>query len=317
MSCINDEFRHVCLKDLEHYFKKDDYFGDLSEDEIKLIQKNLGIVTDNPDQDEYNPTVLVADYKTILNIVLAGTLKVGYVYLMNDFRSIYKDKKGNILGYDEFIPSQEFFMMLTPTSSNTFDKRVVLKPKSGSANSLQWIVEYDITPTLLNENTTDKGHITYLKDENNNTAYYDFKNIKFLKDLSELNKGAGSYVEDTYLYTFDNGGKDASTLSNCKNNHLGNGAIRNVFLGGANNVYLDADAHDNIFFKNVENCHLGYGFSNNYVLDYMRNCNGSVHDVTLNEIISMNCPKKFDILGDNQIIVYLDSETRTYQFKDL
>ena len=80
---------------------------------------------------------------------------------------------------------------------------------------------------------------------------------------------------------------------------------------------MDADAHDNIFFKNVENCHLGYGFSNNYILDYMRNCNGSVHDVTLNEIISMNCPKKFDILDDHQVMVYLDSETRTYQFKDL
>lgn len=316
MTC-NNEFRHVCLKDLEHYFKKDNYFGDLSEEEIKLIQKNLGIVTNNPEEDEYNPTVLVANYATILNCVLAGTLKVGYVYLMNDFRSIYKDKKGNILGNDELIPSQEYFMMLTPTSTTTFDKRVTLRPKAGASNSLQWIVEYDITPIQFDDGTTDKGHITYLKDENNNSAYYDFKNIRFLKELSELNKGASTYTEDSYLYTFDNGGRDASTQKNCKNNHLANGALRNVFLEGANNVHLDADAHDNIFFKNVENCHLGYGFSNNYILDYMRNCNGSVHDVTLNEIISMNCPKKFDILDDHQVMVYLDSETRTYQFKDL
>lgn len=316
MTC-NNEFRHVCLKDLEHYFKKDNYFGDLSEEEIKLIQKNLGIVTNNPEEDEYNPTVLVANYATILNCVLAGTLKVGYVYLMNDFRSIYKDKKGNILGNDELIPSQEYFMMLTPTSTTTFDKRVTLRPKAGASNSLQWIVEYDITPIQFDDGTTDKGHITYLKDENNNSAYYDFKNIRFLKELSELNKGASTYTEDSYLYTFDNGGRDASTQKNCKNNHLANGALRNVFLEGANNVHLDADAHDNIFFKNVENCHLGYGFSNNYILDYMRNCNGSVHDVTLNEIISMNCPKKFDILDDHQVMAYLDSETRTYQFKDL
>ena len=41
MEC--NEYRHVCLKDLENYFKKDQYFGDLSEEEIKLIQKNLGI----------------------------------------------------------------------------------------------------------------------------------------------------------------------------------------------------------------------------------------------------------------------------------
>lgn len=316
MSCTDGEFRHVCLKDLEHYFKKDDYFADLSEKEIKLIQKNLGIITSEDDPSDHNPTMIVSDHESIYNQQQAGALKVGYIYVINNFRSLYLDKNGNICGTDNKVPSQEYFLMLTPTSSNTFDRRVSLKAKSGASNSSKWIVEYDITPTQFADGSTDFGHITYLKDENNNSAYYDFKNIKFLKDLSELNKGPKTYTQSQYLYTFDNNGEDAS-IKMCRNNHLEKGAIRNVFLGNTQNVYLEADAHDNLFFKNVENCYLGYGFRNNYVLNNMQNCEGSLHDCTLSEIISMSCPKKFDILNDRQVIAYLDSETQTYQFKNV
>lgn len=315
MSC-NDEFRHVCLKDLKHYFKKDDYFGDLSKDEIALIQKNLGITTTTSDDKDYNPVVIVGTYEQILNQAQTNSLKIGYVYVISDFRSIYLDKENNILGINN-IPSEEYQIYLNPSSTGTFDKRVTLKSKSNSlSNSLKWEVEYDITQETFSNGSSSKGRITYLKDENNNSAYYDFKNIRFLKKLSELNKGAVSYNNDMYFYTFDDGnGNDSS--SKCKNNHLEKGVIRTVFLGNAQNVYIDADAHDNIFFKNVENCHLGFGFYNNFVIDNMKNCNGSVHNCTLSEIISMSCPKKFDILNDKQVIAYLDSQTQTYQFKKL
>jgi hypothetical protein len=125
--------------------------------------------------------------------------------------------------------------------------------------------------------TTSRGTITYLKDANNNTAYYDFKNIKFKKTLSELSKGPTTYEFDTYLYTFDNGGKDSSETL-CKNNHLEKGANRNVFLGNTQNVTLSADCHDNIFFRNCENCVFDYGTYGNFFQDNVVRCKGTVHE---------------------------------------
>jgi hypothetical protein len=36
MACDN-EYKHVSLKDLQNYFKKSDYFGNLTDEELKLI----------------------------------------------------------------------------------------------------------------------------------------------------------------------------------------------------------------------------------------------------------------------------------------
>jgi hypothetical protein len=38
-----NEYRHVCFKDLDNYFKRDDYFSDLTSQEKKLVRKNLGL----------------------------------------------------------------------------------------------------------------------------------------------------------------------------------------------------------------------------------------------------------------------------------
>lgn len=310
MTC-NDNFRHVCLKDLENYIKRDEYFSDFSEEEIKLIQKNLGIVTSEP---EYNPTLIFGDYTAIYNQMLASNLRVGYIYVIQDFRSLYTDIEGKVCGTDDFMPSQEYLMFLTPNSTNSFDKRVkLLKTNSTCSN---WLVEYDITPVTLANGVTSKGTITFLKDTNNNYAYYDFKNIKFKKKASELSKGPMSYLADAYLYTFDNGGKDASETI-CKNNRLEYGAIRNVFMGNTQNTTLSADCHDNMFFRNCENSTFDFGTYNNYFKDNVIRCKGTVHDKELDSITSNNCPKQFDILEDKQVMVYLDAETQTYQIKKL
>ena len=86
-----------------------------------------------------------------------------------------------------------------------------------------------------------------------------------------------TYEFDTYLYTFDNGGKDSSETL-CKNNHLEKGANRNVFLGNTQNVTLSADCHDNIFFRNCENCVFDYGTYGNFFQDNVVRCKGTVHE---------------------------------------
>ena len=314
MECNND-FRHVCYKDLKNYIERDKYFSDFTKEEIELIQKNLGIVN-NQDQS-YNPTVIIGTYDEIYNQASISNLKIGYKYVIKDFRSIYSDEDGNICGTDNFMPSKEYTMFLTPSSTSTFDKRVqIVNGDLSMANPIDWIVEYDIRKKIFSNGTTNKGTITYLKDTNNNSAYYDFKNIKFKKRLEDLNKGATTYNEDTYLYTFDNGGNDASN-SICKNNHLEYGAYRNVFLGNTQNVTLSADCHDNIFFKNCENCNFDYGTYNNYFKDNVIRCSGSVHEKELDSITSNNYPKRFDILEDREVMVYLDPHTQTYQLAQL
>ena len=314
MECNND-FRHVCYKDLKNYIERDKYFSDFTKEEIELIQKNLGIVN-NQDQS-YNPTVIIGTYDEIYNQASISNLKIGYKYVIKDFRSIYSDEDGNICGTDNFMPSKEYTMFLTPSSTSTFDKRVqIVNGDLSTANPIDWIVEYDIRKKIFSNGTTSKGTITYLKDTNNNSAYYDFKNIKFKKRLEDLNKGATTYNEDTYLYTFDNGGNDASN-SICKNNHLEYGAYRNVFLGNTQNVTLSADCHDNIFFKNCENCNFDYGTYNNYFKDNVIRCSGSVHEKELDSITSNNYPKRFDILEDREVMVYLDPHTQTYQLAQL
>lgn len=316
MAC-NDEFRHVCYKDLENYIKRDQYFSDFNPEEIALIQKNLGIVLQDKGNNTYNPTLIVGDYNNIYQQASLSNLKVGYVYVIQNFRSIYLDRDGVICGTDKNIPSQEYWIFLTPSSPYSFDKRVKLyQPNNPLSTCQNWVVEYDITPKTFSDLTTNMGSITYLKDANNNSAYYDFKNIKFKKTISELSKGPSTYEFDTYLYTFDNGGIDVSE-SLCKNNHLEKGAIRNVFLGNTQNITMAADCHDNIFFRNCENCTFDYGTYGNFFQDNVIRCKGSVHEKQLGSITSQNCPKQFDVLDDKEVMVYLDSQTQTYQIKQL
>lgn len=311
MEC--NEYRHVCLKDLENYFKKDQYFGDLSKEEIKLIRKNLGIVASSSgDAIIGNGDIIKESYQQILAQMQMNELKINNLYVIDDFQTIYSD----IDGITHKGPT--YWLFLTPNSTSSFDTRVRMLSTDleKAPTSTKWIVEYDINPNILSDGTQTKGTITYLKDQNNNYAYYDFKNMKFKKTLSELNKGAETYTEDTLLYTFDLGGIDGSETV-CKNNHLEKGASRNVFLNVTNNVSLSADCHDNIFFKQTENCDLGYGTRNNYFISEMKLCNGSVHDKTLGEVISMTCPKQFNVCNDTQVLIYLDPETQTFQVRPL
>lgn len=311
MAC-NNEYRHVCLKDLENYIERDKYFSDFSKAEIELIQKNLGITT----SDGYNPTLVLGDYKAIYNQTKSGSLRIGYLYAIQDFQSIYLDVNGKVCGTEDHIPSQTYWLLLTPNSTTSFDSRVRLQQPAGTGECEKWVAEYDITPQTFADGTTSKGTITFLKDSNNNYAYYDFKNIRFLKTLKELNKGAETFTEDAYLYTFDNGGADASEKS-CKNNHLEKGAIRNVFMGDTRNVTLAADCHDNLFFKGCENSTFGYGTYGNFFKDYVKRCDGTVHEKELDSMTSSNYPKHFDVLDDKEVMAYLDSETQTYQFRVL
>ena len=326
----SQEYRHVCFKDLENYFRKDAYFSDLTEEEKKLIRENLGLVQESTSAGN---EVIVDTHQKIWDLAQNNLLKIGNIYIISDFQTIYSDGYGEILGTDESKePSEKYKVYLRPTSTSTFDHRVNLVPTNLMSLSepcvcyypLMWEVEYDIVPDELTGYIKDKlttlntkGTITYLKDQNNNYAYYDFKNIKFKRTLDELNKGPITYQEDQYLYTFDYSGSDNSNNSNCKNNHLEQGCYNNVFLSICQNNKFQADCHSNTFFGACENNEFDFGTYNNYFIKDARQLRGPVHDKELSEIVSMSVPKRFEILNDKQVLVYLDAETETYQIVKL
>ena len=307
MVCDN-KFRHVCLKDLENYIKRDEYFSDFSDEEKAIIKKNLGITTSG-EFSEYDPIVHLLTYDTVLQLKESEELKVGHVYVIQDFQTIYSD------GSDGVMKGKTYWLFLHPTSKSTFDPRVgIFCPEDSNNNCSKWTVEYDIARSEVATGEYNKGTITYLKDQNNNEAFYDFKNIKFKKTLDELKDFPKTYTKDTYFYTFDNDGLDGSEHG-WKNNRLGKGAIRNIFLNDTENTSIESDCHDNVFAGGCINSRFGYGTFKNIFKDTVYNCIGVLNNAKVGHETNGFNYKRIDDFSDKYAITYLDKDTETFQVK--
>ena len=307
MAC-NNQFRHVCLKDLENYIKRDEYFSDFSDEEKAIIKKNLGITTSG-EFSEYDPIVHLLTYDTVLQLKESEELKVGHVYVIQDFQTIYSD------GSDGVMKGKTYWLFLHPTSNTTFDPRVgIFCPEDSNNNCSKWTVEYDIATSEVATGEYNKGTITYLKDQNNNEAFYDFKNIKFKKTLDELKNFPKTYTKDTYFYTFDNDGLDGSEHG-WKNNRLGKGAIRNIFLNDTENTSIESDCHDNVFAGGCINSRFGYGTFKNIFKDTVYNCIGVLNNAKVGHETNGFNYKRIDDFSDKYAITYLDKDTETFQVK--
>lgn len=307
MAC-NNQFRHVCLKDLENYIKRDEYFSDFSDEEKAIIKKNLGITTSG-EFSEYDPIVHLLTYDTVLQLKESEELKVGHVYVIQDFQTIYSD------GSNGVMKGKTYWLFLHPTSNTTFDPRVgIFCPEDSNNNCSKWTVEYDIARSEVATGEYNKGTITYLKDQNNNEAFYDFKNIKFKKTLDELKDFPKTYTKDTYFYTFDNDGLDGSEHG-WKNNRLGKGAIRNIFLNDTENTSIESDCHDNVFTGGCINSRFGYGTFKNIFKDTVYNCIGVLNNAKVGHETNGFNYKRIDDFSDKYAITYLDKDTETFQVK--
>lgn len=313
MACDN-QFRHVCLKDLENYIKRDEYFSDFSDEEKAIIKKNLGITTSG-ESSEYDPIVHLLTYDTVYKKQNAKELQVGHIYVIQDFQTIYLDDYGGICGLEEPTLSTTYWLFLHPTSNCTFDKRVgIFEPGNKDSNCSKWTVEYDITRKKLENNVYNKGTIIYLKDQNNNEAHYDFKNMKFKKTVAELKNFPKSYTQDMYFYTFDNSGMDGSE-HDWSNNHLGIGCDRNIFLNDTQNVHLDTNVHDNVFADGCKNSHFGYDTYNNIFTQQVYNCSGNVNNASFGGETKGPQFKRIDDFSSKYSITYLDEDTETFQVR--
>lgn len=139
-----------------------------------------------------------------------------------------------------------------------------------------WIVKY--------VGSTGGPHITvlYMKDENNNECYYDFKNIQFkrymIKSVNNIaleesilntylgiKNGYGYDIdEDDYIWVYTFGGEsDGSVTGNCRDNKIG-------YCGTPNNITMLYGAKDNEF-GNCSNVSMGESCYSNKLLDYCNN----------------------------------------------
>lgn len=312
------DYRHVCFKDLENYIKRSDYFGDYTEVEKNQIRKNLSIPTIE-DLKETQTGVVEGTYEEIKNIADNNQLNLSGTYIINDFQTIYLSNTGEVWGLD-VNPSQLYSVILTPISPNAFSKDVVLLSEN---KALDWIVRYDFKQDVIN-NIKTKGKITYLQDQNGNSAYFDFKNIKFRVYLDAYDVTALTQSSYFDLYTFskyqDGTFVDRSEDSEIANNQFDQNCYNNVFLGITNNNHFYGGFKNNIFIKNCTNNKFEWDTAGNKFIGNITYTQGSIKNAVVEtSTFDSAISKEFKMVHSQTsadpvfVVTYLDGDTLTNQ----
>lgn len=311
-----DNYRHVCFKDLDNYFKRSDYFGDLTEIELNQIRQNLNVPS-RQEIDSREGGIIIDTYEQIKKLSDSDSLNPDCIYVVNDFQTIYESNTGEVWGLD-LEPSTIYQLALQPISTSQFNKNIQVLENGIAKN---WVVRYDFAQKEIKQYKT-KGEIIYMQDENNNSAYYDFKNIKFQtilqsNDITYL-RTSGSYR----LYTFSKyrNGEFVENSVDAFNNTFDANCYENVFLGDTLNNHFYSGFKKNLFIKNCECNKFEWNTSNNIFKENIMYSSGSIKDavVTTNSYDSA-ISKEFKMLHNQQeskpvfVVTYLDGETLTNQ----
>ena len=309
-----NEYRHVCFKDLENYFKKSDYFGNLTVKEKELIRDNLEVASS--DRMKISGT-----YNDIQKLVLNSALKPNCTYIVTDFQTIYQTESGKVWGLDE-EPSTVYSLVLNPLSTNQFSQNVELL-ENGIAK--KWIVRYDFTQEVINGVPT-KGKIIYLQDENNNSAYYDFKNIKFevkldSYDLASLQNGG---IYNLYTFSKYENGAFIENSSQAFNNQFDFDCYQNVFLGSTKNNHFYGGFKKNVFTNSCEYNKFEWNTFNNKFTGIIMYTKGSVQNAIISTTeYSSAITKEFKMVQNQTsadpifVVTIFDGDTLTTQIKVL
>lgn len=314
-SCKN---RHVCVSDLINYLKRNSYLDGYSKVEQEQIRFNIGAAGKKDIQDliqSLENLYISTTYENLTKLVQEQSLKIGHLYAINDFNTIYQSNDGEVL-----ISDNNYVLVLMATGNNIFHSRVVLLSDK-YLDSYKWIVEYDFESKVLNDTPT-KGTITYLEDTNGNSAYYDFKSIKFKRTKEELQL-LGITIEEPfkYLYTFnDSDFQENSESTNVTNNQFDFNCYNNVFITSiCSNNSFKSGFWNNSFTGECKNNQFQFDTKNNLFKDDVYLVNGSVQNIQFinknytNSQISKTLIKT--ITG--YAIIYVDIDTLTTQITKL
>lgn len=317
--------RYACLSDLENYFRKWDYLGGLTTPEKAKIRENIGV-------SEFGQEAPVeVTYEKLLGMVESNAVSIGASYIITDFQTIYTSNvidKGIAvsggLGKHTTATSPIYQLLVTGIDKNRLASKAYVLDKD-------WEIEYDIEQKILEDGEKTKGKITWMKDSNGNSAYYDFKSIKFRRTAEDL-RDTEVNIERSYidLYTFSTiqeDGKvlDASLSANVRHNELKEGCTNNVFLGTTKNNIFEPECEKNTFINGCIDCHFLWKTTNNIFNEAVRYLSGTINNKKLIDTFSAKEFKmgEFDVattitktihkVNEATIISFLDPITYTHQ----
>lgn len=319
--------RHVCLKDLENYLKKAEYLGGYTPVEQRQVRKNIGAIGEADLASYITETKFIPlTHAELVDLIKDNKLAIGQVYAITDFQTIYESNVQNNVGQYitwglDYNPSEIYTIIAIALSPNNLLNRVTVVSEK-YPNAYKWIVEYDYEPEVLQDGVVTKGKITYLKDTNNNVAYYDFKNVKSRRSRVQLNELGVTTTQDYLdLYTFNTQDfNEASETYNVYNNQLEPGAYNNVFIGNEcyNNVFKGGFIN-NTFASACYNNQFQFGTHNNvfkYPVIYLTGSFNNLKFIDKN-YTSLDIDKTISKVDEGYILSYLDSDTLTIQFHKL
>lgn len=320
------DYRHVCFKDLENYWRKNDQFEGLSDYEKKLIRINLKVPS-NEELKEKQGGIVELTYEQLKLKVDQSDLNPYCTYIITDFRTIYESNV-ETNGVRETWgtetsqhPSTEYSIVLNPISKNQFSQNVEILEDDVAKN---WIVKYDFNQETLSDGTLTKGKITYLQDENNNSAYYDFKNIRFrvylnAQDVTNSNS-LSSGNQDLYTFSSYSGNKFIENSHEAYNNKFEVDCYENVFLGKTENNIFYGGFKNNMFTSDCRCNKFEWNTFGNKFTSSITYAQGSIQNALV-ETSSYDSAisKEFKMLNNQSgaspifVITTLDADTLTTQ----
>lgn len=322
MAIERDTRRYACIHDLNNYFKKKDLLGGLTELEQQQLRKNIGIVDYTGEGGQSAP--LEVSYAVLNDSINKKSLTTGARYVITDFQTIYSSNVTNAAGKrvtwgtdTSANPSQVWRLIVTAITKDRLDPRVVIDNDKMKG----WVVEYNPDKEILEDGVATKGKITYMQDNNYNSAYYDFKNIKFRRTSAELedsNLTIGTAYGDFYTFSDLTNGviTDSSELHNTKHNELKQECTNNIFLGDTYNNIIEAECKGNTFIRGCHDTILKWNSVNNIFNENVCYMEGSLYNKVFpigDTSLSMTITKTIHKVNDATIISFLDPITYAYQ----
>lgn len=295
--------RWACSDDLQNYFRIKDLLGGLTEAQQKQLRENIGISISEGGQQ--TPDEIT--YNELLSKIKGNLLVTGARYIIKDFQTIYETTEG-VRGLTEF-PSEIWPLLVTAIDSNKLDPRVVITTQP------EYQVEYNPTKEVLSDGTTTKGKITFLKDQYNNQAYYDFKNMLFPRTYEK----AGLKVSKD-LYTFsiitEDSVQDASLTGLAHDNKFAENCINNVFVGETYYTILEPDCYNNTFLSGCHDVLLKWESVNNLFYEVVVDLTGTIAGKTVpqgQDILSSTVTKYVHNVNETTVLVHFDPDTFAQQ----
>lgn len=308
--------RYACTTDLNNYFKKSDLLQGLTESEKNQLRSNIGIMNYTGEGGQSTPVLIT--YSALYELIIHSTLVVGARYVITDFQSIYTsnlnthDTWGTL---DSINPSATYNLVVIANTNTRLDRRVFILEHPS------WIVEYDVTREILPDDKLTKGKITYLKDEQGNSAHYDFKNIKFRRTQAQLS-ASNLYISVPFidLYTFSDVINEVaienSSIATTKYNVLSDDCWNNIFIGDTYNNFIESASQNNTFLRGCHDNTIQWGTVNNLFNEAVCYLTGSIYNKTIpigSTVLSTSITKTIHKVNEVTIVSFLDPITYSYQ----